>query len=209
MLMTSELIFEILNIIAIAVFAFTGFIVAAKKNMDIFGIIVIGEITALAGGTFRDILIPRTIIWIEHVEFLAPAVIAGIIFFYLHKKMNFDRRALLYFDGLGVALFSIDGSKIASQFYTDPIIIVTLGLITGIVGGIVRDIMCNQVPVVFQKDLYAVCIILGCSLYVILNYLHINPNINYGISILAIIIIRFWAIHKRVNWPGYLDWNGE
>ncbi|MBQ7256771.1 MAG: trimeric intracellular cation channel family protein [Abditibacteriota bacterium] len=203
--MSSDLIFEILNLIAIAIFAFTGFIVAAKKNMDIFGIIVIGEITALAGGTFRDILIPRTIVWIEHVEFLAPAIIAGIVFFYLNKKFNFNRRALLYLDALGVALFSIDGSKIALMFYTNPVIIISLGLITGIVGGIVRDVLCNQVPVIFQKDLYATCIILGCSLFVILNYFHVNPNLNYGISIFTIIIIRFWAIKKKISLPGYND----
>lgn len=199
------MIFEILNLTAIAIFAFTGFIVAAKKNMDIFGIIVIGEITALAGGTLRDILIPKTIVWIEHPLYLAPAVLTGIIFFYLNNRFNFNRKFLLYLDALGVAMFSVDGLKIAQIYYSDPVIIVTLGLITGIAGGIVRDVLCNQVPVIFRKDLYAVCIIIGCSVYVIINHFHINSNISYAVSLITIITIRFFAINKGINWPGYLD----
>jgi len=201
------MIIEIFNIIAIIVFAFTGFIVAGKKNMDIFGVIVVGEITALAGGTLRDMLIPRTIIWISHVEFLFPAIVAGIIFFFLGKRINFQRRGLLYLDAAGVALFSISGSQIASLYYTDPIIIITLGLTTGIVGGVLRDIICNEVPVIFQKDLYAVCIIFGCIVYVVLIMNNFNESLSMGISMLLIFITRALAIKYSFSLPGYSEFN--
>lgn len=204
--MTSGLIIGIIDLFAIGVFAFTGFISAAKKNMDIFGIIVVGEITALAGGTFRDMLIPRTVIWIDRPVVLVPAVIMGLVYFFLNRKYNFDRKILLYLDGIGVAVFSVEGVNIAIHYFSNPAIIVCMGLITGIVGGIVRDVVCDQVPVVFKKDLYAVCVIFGCVLFAVLYKLNVNLNINFVLSVLSVIIFRFWAISKNATLPGYLDW---
>ncbi len=200
------MILQVLYLIAIVSEAITGALSAGKHRMDLFGVLLISLVTAIGGGTIRDIVLdmhPMT--WVQHPEYVLMLCFFSMLtvmipYFFAH----FDRLFLLL-DALGLISFSIIGVNKAFTHDFGFVVCVIAGVMTGVSGGILRDILCNKIPLVFQKELYASISIVACILYYILCVYTELPNI---IAVLSTLIFGFGfrvlAIHYKLSLPIFI-----
>ena len=141
---------------AVAVSAVTGVLDSGRKQMDLIGALLVGVATALGGGTVRDLLLDRNVFWVVDQTYLIAALGTGLITFFAARALTMPPRLFLIPDALGLALFTIVGTQVALQWHTPWLTASLMVVITGVVGGVLRDILCNDVPLVFLKgELYA------------------------------------------------------
>lgn len=193
---------HLLFIMGICVEAMTGAIAAGRKKMDFFGVLLIASITALGGGTVRDALFntyPLT--WVTHPEYLLYTSVFALLTILLAPILGRIMRVFLILDALGLAAFVILGTQKMLMHGISPSIAVISGMITGICGGMVRDILCNDIPLVLRKELYAVIALGGALLFIVLNHFHISNNVNVIITLLAIFSSRLLAIFFHIEMP--------
>jgi len=159
------MIFYTLDLIGTFAFAISGFLTAFNKRLDLFGILIIAFVTALGGGTLRDVLIGRTPVgWMLDLNYVY-VVLGGVLFAILfRKKLNYLRTSLFLFDTIGLAVFTILGIEIGIKTNLHPIISIALGTMSASFGGVIRDILCNEIPVIFKKEIYATVCIAGGGL---------------------------------------------
>lgn len=188
------------------VFAISGALTAAEKKFDLMGVCIIAFVTALGGGTVRDVLIGSTPVNWMHEPLLLIIVICGVLLAFLfNKKLNLLRRTFFLFDAMGLGLFSIAGMQIALNAGIAPIYAILCGMITGTFGGLTRDILCQEVPMIFRKEIYALAGLTGASLYYGLEFLQINHEASLTIAVLVVIAIRIFAVKYnlqlwRIKW---------
>lgn len=195
-------ILYILDLIGTFVFAINGATVGSKNKLDIFGSSVIAFVTAVGGGTIRDLLIGNTpVSWIKNTEYLL-AIVGGITFrIVLHKIVERLHVTLLLFDTIGIAVFTILGmqvSLLAGIHYMPAII---MGVVSAVFGGVLRDILSNRVPVIFHMELYASACMSGGLVFVALLHGGVNTHVGMVISIATIIIIRLLAVKYKLHLP--------
>ena len=189
-------------LIAITAEAMSGALAAGRRNMDIFGVGVIAFITALGGGTIRDILLGNfPVSWTQHPEYIYLTVSAGLLAVVLARYMHRLHRFFLLLDAMGLIAFTIIGCNIAMQLDYHPTIILMAGMITGICGGVLRDILCQRVPVVFRHELYASVSLLVGALYFQLGQLGVHHDLNLIISFTVGIVLRVCAIYWHLSLP--------
>jgi uncharacterized membrane protein YeiH len=192
----------ILTYVAVTASAISGALEARKNQMDIVGAITIAFVTAFGGGTIRDLLLGRTPIfwltdpWLSIVTF----VVAVISFYWLDRISD---RFLNLPDAVGLGLFSILGATYALQLDVSPIVAILMGVVTGVFGGILRDLFCNRIPHVFRQntELYATCSFLGTWVFVLLTWLHVNDLIASVMGALTIFTLRMLAIRFKMTLP--------
>jgi len=194
-------------LVAIVAEAMSGAIMGMRRGMDLFGICMIGTVTALGGGTIRDMLLGHYPLgWIAHPEYLlftvGAAVVTAIVARYLHHL----RTIFLLVDGLGLVAFCVIGCDIAMGAGMHPAIVVLAGMITGVFGGLLRDILCNQIPLVLQREVYATVALFTGSLYVGLLYFKVDSSVAQLASIGAGFLFRFLALHFAWRLPNF---NGD
>ena len=196
---------QIINYISILgtfALAISGALTAMKKRFDPFGVFIIAFVSAVGGGTLRDVLLNgKTVFWLDQTWYIY-FVIAGTIFAIVFKsKLNHINKPLLFFDAIGLGLYTITGVQIGIEFHLSAINCIILGTITGSFGGVLRDILVNEVPVIFKKEVYATVSILGSILYLILYKLNIqNPYLQI-IPVLVIIAMRLLVIYYKISLP--------
>ena len=197
-----ELIINHINIVGSFVFAISGALTAIKKKLDPFGILIVSFITAVGGGTLRDVLLTeRDVFWLFETKIIYAVLAGAIIAMTLKNKLNFFNKPLLFYDAVGLGLFTITGVQIGLDAGLDPIICVLLGTTTGVFGGVIRDVVVNKIPVVFKKEIYATASIFGGILYLILVQYEVqNPYLQI-IPIISIIIIRILAVSFKISLP--------
>ena len=196
-----ESIADIIDILGTIAFAISGVISATKKRMDLFGILIIATVTSVGGGTLRDLLIGKSpVTWLLNstVYIIVITTIVGIIF---RRQLRYVRKSIFLFDTIGIALYTITGVEIALLVNLDPVICVALGTITACFGGVIRDILCNEIPVIFRKEIYASACIAGGSLYVILHSYGVSSGINAVISGFVVVLIRTLAVVYELQLP--------
>jgi uncharacterized membrane protein YeiH len=197
------LITQILNFIGLSAFALSGALMAVRRRFDVIGMAVLATITALGGGVIRDVLIgaipPDAL---THTWWLAVPLIATAVTFFLHPQVTRLRRAVAFFDAVGLGLFCADGSAKALSFGLSPLASVVLGVITGIGGGILRDLLTGEIPAVLRQDsqLYAIPAILGCTLVV--TALHFGAPTTFTQFLGAAFITGFRLLAIWRNWRG-------
>lgn len=149
--------------IGTVVFALSGAMAAARKELDIFGFIIVGLAPAVGGGTVRDLLLnAEKVFWVEDLNFLYVVIVVAVIaFFQVHRLEGKRYTLLMWADAFGLALFTVMGTQIAMTYDIHPVMVVVMGMITGTFGGMVRDIICNEVPFLLQKEIYALAAIVG------------------------------------------------
>jgi uncharacterized membrane protein YeiH len=194
---------ELLGVLA---FAFTGIIEARKKGMDIIGVYTVSMITAFGGGTVRDLMIGHyPLYWVQHSGFalmllgiaIATAPLSTV--FYENPSVT---KVFVTLDALGLGLFSTVGASMAHQVGCDFYISMLLGVVTGVFGGIIRDIICNEIPNVFRRnELYATCAALGSIVFLISIYFGLDelPSTLFGIAFTT--VLRITSIKYRVRLP--------
>ena len=200
----------VLDLLGVGVFAVTGALAAGRKQLDLIGVIVLGLVTAIGGGTIRDLLLSRhPIFWLADPTYLLVIVAAalGTVFFVRYRKP--PAASLQIADAFGLALFSVSGAQIAERSGISPIGAILLGTITGAAGGVVRDILSAEVPLVFRAgDLYASAAIAGTAAYFALQALGV-PRLPATVIGMALVAgVRLAAIWWRVRLPVFdLDAN--
>jgi uncharacterized membrane protein YeiH len=191
-----------LDILGTIAFAISGVLVAMEKKLDFFGIIIIAFVTAVGGGTLRDILIGSTpVAWMQepiYIYVILGAMIFGIIFV---NQLKYLRKTLFLFDTIGIGLFTMVGLEKGLATELLPIICVALGTITACFGGVLRDILCNEIPVIFKKEIYATACILGGTAYFLFQKLTIDSEYGYIASILVVILVRLLAVRYKISLP--------
>ena len=196
-----DTIIEYINISGSFVFAVSGALIAMKKRLDPFGVLIVAFITAVGGGTLRDILIDRQIFWLYNNAIIYAVITGATVAMVFKSKMNFFTKPIFFYDALGLGLFSITGVQIGLETGLSPSICILLGTVTGVFGGVLRDIVVNRIPVVFKKEIYATASILGGVLYLLMIKLNVPNPYSQIIPILFIIIIRLTAVVFNVSLP--------
>jgi uncharacterized membrane protein YeiH len=189
-------------ILAITAEAMSGALAAGRRNMDMFGVSVIAFITALGGGTIRDILLGHfPVSWTQHPEYIYLTVSAGLITMVIARFMHHLHKIFLLLDAMGLIAFTIIGCNVALELgYSTPVVVMA-GMITGIFGGILRDVLCQRVPVVFRHELYASVSLLVALLYLQLEQMGINHDLNLLASFAFGILMRVAAIYWHWSLP--------
>ncbi len=200
--MTMETIIEYIGFIGLFTFAISGALKAINKKFDPFGILIIGFVTAVGGGTIRDILLTeKSVFWLNnptHLFFILGGVLIAILF---KNKLNRFNKSLLLFDAIGLGLFTITGNQIGIETGLHPLSCMVLGTITGSFGGVLRDVLVNETPVIFKKEIYATISIAGGAIYFILLKLQVDNPILQIIPILLMIIARLLVIKFNISLP--------
>lgn len=198
----SFMLLHFLFIMGICVEAVTGALAAGRKKMDFFGVMLIACIAALGGGTVRDSLFntyPLT--WVLHPEYLLYTSLCAFLTIFIAHSLIKIMKLFLILDALGLSTFVIIGTQKALNHGLSPSIAVISGVITGICGGMLRDILCNDIPLVLRKELYAVIAIGGALLFITLNYFQIAENLSVIITLISIFIARLLAIFFHIEIP--------
>lgn len=189
-----------LTVLATAVMAISAAIQAARQGFDFFGAVVLALVAAVGGGTLRDILIGRfPVFWINDPTFLATAVPVGLITWVIAHRMpagNGRRlRVLLYFDAVGLALFTLVGAQISLEAGVSSVMAVILGCITGIAGGMFRDVLCGLQPSVLKEDLYATISLVGGAVFVIWREVG-SFEAALALAFAIMTLARFWVLWR-------------
>ena len=190
-----------LTVLATSVMALTGAIQAVRNEFDPFGAAVLALATAVGGGTLRDLLLGATpVFWMTNLVFVATALPVGLIGYVIGSRLAAGGgrrlRILNYIDAVGLALFTLLGLQKALAFGVSPVIAVILGCITGIAGGMIRDILCGEQPIVLKKDLYATISLLGGGLYLALAEV-LPEQVSSVACFTLIVLVRWRIIHRR------------
>ena len=194
----------VIYLIAIAAEAMSGALAAGRRNMDIFGVAVIAFVTALGGGTIRDVILGRFPIgWTQHPEYVYLVIGAGLLTTVVARYMHHLHRIFLALDAMGLIAFSLIGCNIALALDYPTIVVIMSGMITGISGGILRDVLCNQVPVVFRRELYASVSLAVCALFLLLKTQGVGVDLNTAICFTSGLALRLLAIHFHWRLPTF------
>lgn len=191
-----------LGMAAVAVSAITGVLDSGRKHMDLIGALLVGIATALGGGTVRDVLIDRSVFWIADQTYLIVALATALLTFFVARAVNIPQKLFLLPDALGLALFTIVGTQVALQLNTPWLVASLLGVTTGVVGGVLRDILCNDVPSVFlQGELYASAAWAGALVFLGLQALDTSPVLAAWAGTVTILLLRLAAIRFKLTLP--------
>jgi uncharacterized membrane protein YeiH len=192
-------VLTIIYLVAIVAEAMSGALAAGRRSMDIFGVAVIAFVTALGGGTIRDLILGRFPLgWTQHPEYIYLVISGGLLTTLIARHMGQLKRVFLALDAMGLVAFSLIGSNIALEMGYANVVVIMAGMITGICGGIVRDVLCNQVPVVFQRELYAIVSLAVCALFLVLRAFGVGTDLNTAICFVGGLTLRWLAI--RYGW---------
>ena len=191
-----------LTILATSVMAASAAIQAVRYEFDYFGAVFLSVITAVGGGSLRDVLIGISpVFWLEDQIYLLTSIPVGILTFFLTKKIDFGTgsklKLLSLFDAVGLALFTLIGVKIAQNHDLSILVSIILGCITGIGGGLLRDVLCGETPIGLKKDIYATLSIIGGALYLGISA-HLKDEISIIIAFLFIALTRAYFV---LYWP--------
>lgn len=191
----------ILTQAAVAVSAASGVLEAGKKRIDLFGMLMIAFAAALGGGSLRDILLDRTVFWVRDQDFLFIALGSGLFTFFLARWTRLSRQAFLLPDAAGLALFTVAGTNVALSVAAPWFVASFMGVVTGVMGGVLRDVLCNEEPVVFQGSLYATVAWAGALLLIALMQYGMNPVYAAAITGIGMFVARLAAIHWNISLP--------
>lgn len=197
-----KIMFHLLDIIGTIAFALSGALTAMSKKLDLFGVFIIAFVTAVGGGTLRDVMIGRTPVgWMLDLQYVYVIIIAFLVALLFRKKFDRLRTSLLLFDTIGLGVFTLIGLEKGINIGLHPVVCVALGTMTACFGGVIRDILCAEIPVIFRKEIYATICILGGIVFFILKEFNLDNDILYLITSLVIISFRLMAVKFKWYLP--------
>jgi len=196
-----------LEMICIVAFALSGVLVESNRGKDIVSVMMLGWITALGGGTLRDLILSAdTIFWIRDPSYFWTALSSAVIGFFTitHIRKNRLKKLIVMFDAIGVSLFSI---LVTQQLYSAgyaAYVSVSMGLVTAIFGGVLRDILAHRQTLFNNTDMYATPVILGCCLYIVLVNLNVDTILAALSCMVFIVSMRWYIVIKKISFPAFL-----
>lgn len=194
----------IFDLFGTLVFSSTGAIRGIEKKLDLFGIFVMSFLTAVGGGTIRDIIMNKTPFYFFDINYTVAIVLGMFIVIFFKNLILRYKNILVYLDAIGLGVFSVIGAEKGMSANLPDIGIIIVGLITGIGGGILRDVMIREIPFVLEKEIYATASIIGLIVFVLFVRLNIVPIVTaVWISILVIVVIRILSFQLKINLPKF------
>lgn len=194
-----DILLYILDMIGVIACAIAGTLLAQHKGFDIAGCILVAMVNAIGGGTLRDMALDRhPLFWMTDINYLIVITLTSLIvqvFFHLYQKID---NALKLFDAIGLAAFSVIGFKVALAQDMMPVIAIMMGVWTAILGGLLRDMICNEIPLLLQREIYITASIAGSAIYLLLDYFGINARLNEFVMLGVIFSVRMLAL--RFDW---------
>lgn len=198
-----ELIYWV-GMAAVAVSALTGMLEAGRKPIDLFGMVLVALTAGLGGGTIRDLLLDRKVFWLADQTYLLAALLAGLGTFLVVRVVRLPPNLFLIPDAIGLALFTIIGTGIALDAGVAWLPATFLGVVTGVFGGVLRDMLCNEVPIVFAGELYGTAAWAGALGFVGLTALGVASALAGFVAMAAIIAVRLAALRWRITLPTFV-----
>jgi uncharacterized membrane protein YeiH len=193
---------RVLDLLGIGVFAVSGALAAGRKRLDLLGVFVLASVTAIGGGTIRDLLLDRQPLWLTDATYLGVIVVAVAITFAYVRWRRPPLASLLVADALGLALFSVAGAQIAESAGLPAVAVVVLGTVTGVGGGVIRDVLSAEIPFVLrQGNLYASTVIVGVAAYLALESVGVARQTASLMGMVLIAAVRLAAIRWEVALP--------
>jgi uncharacterized membrane protein YeiH len=194
---------QIIDILGTIAFAISGVLVALNKRLDPFGVFIIAFVTAVGGGTLRDVLIGQVpVFWMKNLTFMyviAGATIFAVVF---RHKLDKLRKSLFLFDTIGIGLYTVVGIEKGILADLHPLICIALGTMSACFGGVIRDILCNEIPVIFRKEIYATaCIAGGIVFFTLESVTNFSTDILFLIVGLVVIAVRLAAVIFKISLP--------
>ncbi|WP_129674696.1 trimeric intracellular cation channel family protein [Candidatus Chloroploca sp. Khr17] len=191
-----------LDLIGVAVFAASGVLAARDRQLDIFGMIIVATLTAIGGGTIRDLLLNRhPIFWIVDTWYLTTIIAATLVTILYLRWRPAPGFLFLIADALGLALFAMSGATLAFAANHAPMIVVIMGTMTGVAGGVLRDVITARVPLILQREIYATAAISGIVLYLALDYFTVAHDIAFWSGFGLIVVLRVLAMRGNLHLP--------
>lgn len=194
--------FYFLDFVGTIAFTMSGALTAMSKKLDPFGVFIIAFVTAVGGGTLRDVMIGRTPVgWMLDLNYVYVIFLGFVLSIIFRKKFDRLRTSLFLFDTIGLGVFTLIGLEKGINTGLHPVICVALGTITACFGGVIRDILCNEIPVIFRREIYATICILGGMLFFMLREFNLDKDILYITTSIFIIMIRLMAVKFKWYLP--------
>lgn len=198
--MSPEFLLLFADRIGVFVFAISGGIVAVRKDMDIFGVIVMAFLPAIGGGTLRDLILSQPVFWLEDTQTLGLAAAGGLTAFFFHHWLE-NFRPLRWADAFGMALFAVTGAAKAMALGFGWPVVLIMGTMTASAGGLLRDVVANEEPLLLKKDIYATAALSGSLVYFVLKLNAVEESLAFGGGLLAAFVIRALAIIFKLSLP--------
>ncbi|MBL4899295.1 MAG: trimeric intracellular cation channel family protein [Colwellia sp.] len=193
-----------LDIFGIIVFSLSGALMAGRYKLDPFGVVVLASVTAVGGGTIRDVILQTPIFWVIQPIYLYVILTTALLTILLVRQPKLiPKRFLLIADALGLALFAVLGTQKSLALGSPLPVAIVMGIITGVAGGMIRDVLCNVIPMILQKEIYALAAMLGGCLFVAFHLLGWPENEATIIAISGALLLRLAAIYWRVSLPAF------
>ena len=194
--------FHVLDLVGVAVFAVSGALAAGRTGLDLLGVVVIAALTAVGGGTLRDVLLDRhPIFWIADPAYVVVIGVSALLTVVWVRAHPPPGTALLVADAFGLGLFAMSGAQVAEAARVSPVIVVLMGTMTGVAGGVLRDVLCGRIPLVLQRDLYATAAIAGVSLYLATEGVGVGRPAAFAAGMVVVIALRLLAIAWGLQLP--------
>ncbi|ABG42750.1 protein of unknown function UPF0126 [Paraglaciecola sp. T6c] len=199
-----------IDLMGVAVFAVSGTLMAYKKHMDGFGVVVLASVTAIGGGTLRDIILDLPVFWVQdHSFFFAILGAALCTIIWLRISHRFPLRYLQVADAIGLAFFNVMGLQKALSYGASPFIAIALGTMTAVFGGLIRDVICREIPLVLKGDLYATACIIGGATYIAGSYLGLSTYsfmiMGFAVTLTTRLAAMKWHWHLPVFNPEHME----
>ncbi|CAM1362734.1 trimeric intracellular cation channel family protein [Tenacibaculum soleae] len=195
-------IIYILDLAGTFAFAISGALVAIKKDFDLFGVVIIAFVTAVGGGMIRDVLInAHPINWIGDINYIWTILIAVLVTFLFRSKIAPLRKTMFLFDTIGISVFTLLGLQKGLTYNLHPFVSLVMGMSSAVMGGVTRDVLTNEIPLIFHREIYASACLAGGVVYLILNNFQINEDIQFIIAASVIIVIRTIAVKYELELP--------
>jgi len=193
-----------LDLFGIAVFACSGALAAGHRRMDLFGVLVLAFVTAVGGGTVRDLVIGNTpVFWVRDPVYVWVALGAGAVTFLVAHVYHLRSEVLAIADAFGLAVFTVIGTRIGVDQIGPGVIASMTGVMSGVVGGVIRDVFANRVPLVFQREIYASAALLGAIILQVMDGLGVAPPLPALAAGAVVLGLRLAALKWQLHLPVY------
>lgn len=201
-----QMLLYVMDLFGVAVFAITGSLAAGKKHMDLFGVVVLATVTALGGGTLRDLVLgAHPVFWISAPVYLLIAVATAIITFFLVRFLGLPLKLLSIADAFGLAVFTVLGTQKALDMGISSGIAVVMGIMTGVVGGMVRDVLSGEIPLILRREIYATASLCGAITFCIISCALQNQSLAAIASVIVTLALRLSAIKWKMSLPLFIS----
>ena len=197
-----HVLFYYLDLAGVAVFAASGVLAARDRGLDLLGVIVVAAMTAIGGGTLRDLVLDRhPIFWVTDASYLVVIVASAVLTVAYARVRPPPRGMLLVADALGLALFALSGAQLAQAAQCPLLIVVVMGTMTGVTGGVLRDVITAQVPLILRREIYATAAVVGVATYLALQALGVPRALAFWAGVIVVVVLRLLGIRWRLHLP--------